>query len=123
MLRLDRIAQIDSPEYRLNPFPRPVWFPDHIPSLANNDEQESTGDRDDWSGSWTNEIFVIEWVDAEKVKEILLREFPKLRAVNVAWGNEVIVTGPYSKMRTVEALIKYLDDKRWYTPPGNGDEQ
>lgn len=113
----DWIARVDTPEYRLNPFPHPVWFPDHVPSLGRDAERDSVEDDDDWSGGMTSEVFVIEWVDAEKVKEIVLREMPKLPNVNVAWSNALVVSGNHAKMHYVEALIKYLDDKRWYTPP------
>lgn len=115
---LRAITQVDSPDVRLDRYPRKIYFPDSIPDLSPPDRPISSGTKEPMLA--VTEIVVLHWVDCEAVKQVIERKYPMLTKVTADYrSNAVVITGLPAQNRKAMALAAYLDDKRWYHPPEN----
>jgi type II secretory pathway component GspD/PulD (secretin) len=116
----EEIARLDSPSVRLNPFPRPIFFPDAIPVLPKtaNPTIYLNGTPEAGEDPMTTRILILEKVDAVAVSKYLGKNFARKndRIMVDRRINAVIITAPESRVARLEAISTYLDDKRWYDP-------
>lgn len=112
------LDRIDLPTVRLNPFPSKVFLPATLPDLSLVPDPIS-GLSKSVVGPLSTEVYILKWVDAEAVAPYLEREFsaPGSRVVTDRVINGLIVSAPRSTFPRLQAIVEYLDDKRWYTPP------
>lgn len=116
------ITRIDSPDVSLNRYTRPVFLPATIPEDLPVPSRSLFMPGVKLGESHTTEVFTLESVDAFLVRPYVEREltsFPGSRALPDLRVNALIVTAPESRLPRLEAIVRYLDDPRWYdeTPP------
>ena len=113
---LNEIERLDSPRERLDPFPRKVYFPEKIPAQPLQSEAEWMPQKQ--PEIMETQIIIVQWIDAYAATSVVKREFPDLsKVVPDRRSNALVVTCTPLQFRKVQALVKYLDDKKWYTRP------
>lgn len=111
------IRRIDSPDTILNRFPKKPLLPKELPPLKLAPLQPwEIGS--ETRHAVTTQIFIFNHIDAELAAPYIEKAAADkyARAVVDIRVNALIVTAPESRMRTLEAIVAYLDDSRWYEP-------
>jgi len=109
---LQLIGELDRPDVRLFRFPRTPNFPAKLPTFDGKDASPGLAH----SGPAETRVYQLDWVDCEVLQTVVLREIPDLMKVTTDFrSNLLIITGKPAQLREAEALVAYLDDRKWYT--------
>jgi hypothetical protein len=109
------LRRIDEPGVSLNRFSRPVFLPATISSIP-----EIPNTPVDRSAPLTTFVLAVEKIDAFHLAPYLRREIEGIRGARVQFDvrtNSLIVTAVESLEPRLSAIVTYLDNEKWYTPP------
>jgi hypothetical protein len=109
------LRRIDQPDVSLNRYTRPVFLPATIPDIPEIPDTQA-----DRNTPLTTVVLTAEKIDAFHLAPYLRREvvgIPGARVQPDVRTNSLIVTSVESIEPRLSAIVRYLDDERWYTPP------
>ena len=113
------IARLDAPGVVIRRFPRTPTFPSEVPALTPVSFEElgyltlPTGDE------LTTQVFTLEHIDTRWIQPILATKLQGNggRVVEDVRINALIVTAKVTEFPLLTAIVRYLDDPRWYKNP------
>ena len=109
------LRRIDQPDVSLTRYTRPVFLPAAIPNIP-----EIPNTPVDRSTPLTTVVLMVEKIDAFHLAPYLRCEIEGIRGARVlpdVRTNALIVTSVESLESRLSAIVTYLDDEKWYTPP------
>lgn len=109
------LRRIDDPGVSLNRFPRSVFLPAAIPNIPEIPDTPT-----DRSAPLTTFVLALEKIDAFHLAPYLRRESEGIKGARVQVDvrtNSLIVTSVESLEPRLSAIVTYLDNEKWYTPP------
>ena len=114
---IDAIARIDAPEVKMRRFEQTPHFPPEQPPIKPVPSSEYRLGEAPLSDNECTDVFTLEHVDALLVMPYIEAELELQRRVRIDFPhNALIVTAKESLMPRLMAIVRYLDDKRWYQP-------